>query len=189
MRYDVCILSEEESFARMLVLELTDRGRRTVAVQSEAALPSAELYLVDADRFPTAEPLGRTLRYGYSLPEDTENGLRRPFLLTALVEAATLGEVRKGLVLLPQESSVRLDGLRIRLTPLEYALLSRLAEENGRPVSRQVLYADVFGGHGDIGAVNVYIHYLRRKLEQDGRRLILARRGQGYALRREEDEG
>ena len=187
MRYDICILSDDASFSRMLMLELTDRGRRVTLTDSEGALPEAEIYLIDADRYPDAAPNGRVLRYGFSVAEDGEGALRRPFTLTALAEATAGGAVRRGLFLLPKECAVRLDGAHIRLTRLEYALLARLAAADGAPVAKEALRREVFGEESDEGVVNVYIHYLRRKLEGGGRRLIYALRGQGYALRREED--
>ena len=187
MHGDICILSDEESFARMLYLELTERAHRVLLCPSPDALPPADLYLVDADRYPDCHPRGRTLRYGRSI-ENGPDSLHRPFPLADLHALTVQESPRRGLRLLPAESAVLLDGLHIRLTRLEYALLARLSSAEGKPVSREVLLTEVFGGEGDGGVLNVYIHYLRKKLERGGRRLLFALRGQGYMLREEEGQ-
>ena len=187
MQYDICIVSSEASFARMLALELSDRGCRVTLTDGRGSLPPAAMYVVDADEFSDFSFEGKTLRYGFCFSEDGEGCLRRPFLLSDFVRACENGGTR-GFSLAEGEESVFLDGVRIRLTHLEYLLLARLAAEKGSPVSRKVLLLDVFEGAEDEGLLNVYIHYLRKKLEKNGRRMIFAVRGQGYVLRGEEDE-
>lgn len=187
MRYDICILSDESDFAHMLRLELESLGCKVALAASPDAPPAAALYFVDADRFPTALLPGRILRYGRSIPVGSDEGWHRPFRLAALASLADGDARSRGLRLLPQENAVLLDGEHIRLTAKEFALLSVLADAAGRPVSRESLRIAVFSDEKEAGIVNVYIHYLRRKLERDGRRLIVALRGQGYALRRGEE--
>jgi len=75
----------------------------------------------------------------------------------------------------------------VKLSPTECRLLSRLAQEAGQPVSRQVLSAHLWSqqdGRGCEGMVSLYIHYLRKKLEDDPRypRYIRTKRGGGYYL-------
>ena len=69
----------------------------------------------------------------------------------------------------------------------EYALLLLLLEHQGGSVSRQQILEEVWG-QSDEGAnanvIEVYVRYLRRKLEENGeRRLIHTVRGVGYTLR------
>ncbi|GMV98138.1 MAG: DNA-binding response regulator [Phycisphaerae bacterium] len=81
--------------------------------------------------------------------------------------------------------SVQRGGRTIELTPREYALLEYLALRAGQVVSRTDLWEHVYDFHSDAGSnvVDVYIGYLRRKIERPGRpRLIHTRRGQGYLL-------
>jgi DNA-binding response OmpR family regulator len=49
-------------------------------------------------------------------------------------------------------------------------------------VSREALKRAAFVNGGDDRMLNLYIHYLREKLEQDGIRRIFASRGKGYYL-------
>lgn len=79
----------------------------------------------------------------------------------------------------------RRDGEAIDLTAREYALLEYLARRAGEPVSRAEIWEHVYDFHdcAQSNVVDVYIGYLRRKLERPGRpRLLHTRRGQGYVL-------
>jgi two-component system OmpR family response regulator len=74
---------------------------------------------------------------------------------------------------------------RVDLTAREYALLEYLARRPGVVVSRAEILEHVYDFQSDVesNVVDVYIGYLRRKLEHGGRgRLIQTRRGQGYVI-------
>jgi two-component system OmpR family response regulator len=76
-------------------------------------------------------------------------------------------------------------GHSVDLTPREFAVLECLAANAGRVVSRQRLLEQVWDGNSDGSAnvVDVYVGYLRRKLERpSGRRLIRTVRGVGFLL-------
>lgn len=81
--------------------------------------------------------------------------------------------------------SARRAGQRLDLTAREYALLEFLAVRAGELVTRTDIWGHVYEFDSDAhsNVVDVYIGYLRRKLERSGRpRLIHTRRGQGYVL-------
>ena len=75
-----------------------------------------------------------------------------------------------------------LDGKEIRLTEVEATLLSRLIAEGGDFVSRERLLTDVWGDGAEGSVINVYIHYLREKLERQGEKIILSSRSRGYKI-------
>ncbi|MBP5209639.1 MAG: winged helix-turn-helix domain-containing protein, partial [Clostridia bacterium] len=77
--------------------------------------------------------------------------------------------------------AVRSGGRVIALTPRESAVYRLLYEAGGAAVSREEIHRRVWGGEGDPSVVNVYIHYLRRKLSDGARQPIRHVRG-GYAL-------
>ncbi len=192
MLYDVCILSGEADFSCLLTYELEDRGLRVAQVcdAPAAAAVMAAVYLVDGDAFHFIPQSGRLVTYGRALSTGQgEEGevWHRPFPLSAL---GTLlpGQSRRGLQLEPHGQAALLDGERIALTPREYACLACLFAAGGAPVSRADLLAAVWGNDaGDVGVVPVYLHYLRKKLERRGKKLIYVIRGRGYALRQEEE--
>ncbi len=92
------------------------------------------------------------------------------------------------LVLDPARHEVTRAGTRIDLTAREYALLEFLLRNRNRTVSRTSIIEHVWDQHfdSDTNIVDVYIRYLRRKID-DGfsPRLIQTVRGVGYALREE----
>jgi DNA-binding response OmpR family regulator len=73
----------------------------------------------------------------------------------------------------------------IQLTPREYALLEYLAMRAGQMVSRSDIWEHVyeFGSSASSNVVDVYIGYLRKKIEREGKSaLIHTIRGRGYSL-------
>ena len=78
-------------------------------------------------------------------------------------------------------------GEHIDVTAREYALLEFLALRAGEVVSRTEIWEHVYDFHSsaESNVVDVYIGYLRKKIERpDLPRLIHTRRGQGYMLGR-----
>ncbi|MCA9490889.1 MAG: response regulator transcription factor [Myxococcales bacterium] len=76
-------------------------------------------------------------------------------------------------------------GVEIRLTAQEFALLRYLAERTGRVMSRTRLLSGVWDTMHDPGTniVDVYISYLRAKIDKDfDRPLLHTVRGVGYVL-------
>jgi len=77
-------------------------------------------------------------------------------------------------------------GRRLVLTPLEFDLLHWLVRHPRQVFARQQLLDAVWGGGSAAtsNVVDVYIGYLRAKLEAEGGgRLVHTVRGVGYALR------
>jgi len=80
---------------------------------------------------------------------------------------------------------VRRGGQPIELSPKEYALLEFLLRNPGRPVTRAAIIEEVWRIHGDsiTNVVDVYINYLRRKIDAGADRpLIRTIRGVGYQI-------
>jgi two-component system copper resistance phosphate regulon response regulator CusR len=78
---------------------------------------------------------------------------------------------------------------QIILTNREFALLETLATASPRPVSKATLVDRVWDHYFDPGSnvVNVYVNYLRKKIDLPGLKpLIHTLRGVGFALREED---
>ncbi len=125
----------------------------------------AELTLLDADTLPlTVADKGATLvlcSHDASLPRGARL-LRVPFDLYAFADTC------------------RAAISTTALTPLEERLLALLRAAEGQPVSRETLMQALWGDEGTEDKLNLYVHYLRKKLEADGVRRIFACRGRGY---------
>ncbi len=122
--------------------------------------------------------------------------LRKPFeplILLARVQALLRRRDRErpqplvvgGLALDPLTRRVTVEGRDVTLTPREFALLEYLLGHAG-PVAKVDILSAVWGGDfdGDPNIVEVYIGYLRRKLDEDGEpSFIRTVRGVGYRIR------
>jgi two-component system, OmpR family, response regulator QseB len=85
------------------------------------------------------------------------------------------------LVLNPASREVTQDGKPVELSCNEYAVLEMLITHNGRILSRKFIEEGLYGWDEGVesNAVEVYIHYLRKKL---GKELIRTVRGVGYSI-------
>ncbi|MEU5867664.1 response regulator transcription factor [Nonomuraea sp. NPDC047529] len=167
---------------RAIVLDATTGGR--LLPRLRAALPGVPvLFLTPPDSPPDR---ATWLRAG------ADDYVTRPFSVDEVVirlhgllrrSAAPLAV---GDLTLDQETrQVRRSGKEIRLTPTEFELLRLLMRHPGRALSKaQILdrvWAYDFAGQGNI--VELYISYLRRKIDADRRPMIHTLRGVGYVLR------
>ena len=73
-------------------------------------------------------------------------------------------------------------GRKIALTELEFSLFSVLYKARGQFVPRNIIHSKVFGEEHTDGAINVYVHYLRDKLESEDEKVIISSRKQGYKI-------
>jgi len=86
----------------------------------------------------------------------------------------------------PSTREARRDDLQLQLTVTEFNLLHLLLRHPRQVLERLQILNDVWGYDfgGDDNVLEIYVGYLRRKLEADGRsRLIHTVRGIGYVLR------
>ena len=92
-----------------------------------------------------------------------------------------VGELR----LDPATRTVTRAGLEVELTAREFEVLELLARHDGHVVSRRQMLEQIWDGDddGSPNVVDVYVGYLRRKLEDpSGRQLIRTVRGVGFML-------
>lgn len=128
--------------------------------------------------------------------------LRKPFSFVVLM-ARLRALVRRGaparpvvltcgeLTMDPASVTVSRAGAIVELTPREYAVLEVLMRANGDPVRRQDILDRVWGFDDEPASnvVEVYVRYLRQKIDQpfDGPALIRTVRGVGYRMCGSED--
>jgi DNA-binding response OmpR family regulator len=95
--------------------------------------------------------------------------------------------LRAGEVTLDQQSRrVTVRGTDVDLSPKEFALLELLLRNAGRVLSRDQIIERVWGYDAELEdtIVDLYVHYLRRKLASAGaQRVIETVRGAGYTIR------
>ncbi len=78
--------------------------------------------------------------------------------------------------------TIRFKNRIIQLTEIEFSLFFALAKREGEWVERRLLLDEVWGRDTDGTLLNVYIHYLREKLECEGEKVIISSRKFGYKI-------
>ena len=155
---------------RLPVLMLT--GRDAVADRVQALDAGADDYLVKP--FSIEELLAR-------LRALARRG-RAPATAPSAMEVLELEDLRLNLA----SHEVSRGGVPVHLSHTEFQLLRCLLAEAGRVQSRQSLLEQVWGDNfvGDANVLDVYVRYLRRKLEPPGQpTLIQTVRGVGFLLK------
>jgi two-component system OmpR family response regulator len=122
--------------------------------------------------------------------------LTKPFSLVVLV-ARLRALLRRGaperpavlsagdLELDPASKQVRRGGVDVPMTPREFGVLEFLLRRKGQVVSKREILEAVWDPHfeGDANVVEVYVGYLRRKIDTPfGRQAVVTVRGMGYRL-------
>lgn len=132
------------------------------------------------------------------LDAGADDYLGKPFALTELVARVRALTRRRDKPVIPdllQAGDVTLDqqthevtvaGELVELSPKEYALLEYLLRNAGQVLSRGQILERVWGydAEPEGNVVDLYIHYLRRKLDRRGSPSIIRTiRGAGYLVR------
>ena len=137
----------------------------------------ADIRLVDVDT--VKDMTGEFL----SMSREAGADIALPFPLGTISDILSEDKEEAELLTLSEgERSAYLRGERIKLTELEYALLGRLMSARGEYTSKEDILRDVWNNEADAGIINVYIHYLREKLEKRGEKIILSSRKCGYKI-------
>lgn len=131
-----------------------------------------------------------------ALDTGADDFLSKPFSFVVLV-ARVRAIARRGagprplahaigdVVVDPGRREVTVGGTSVELTPREFSLLEALARRSPEVVTKADLLDEVWGADRDVdpNAVEVYVGYLRRKVDAPfGRTAIQTVRGAGYRL-------
>ena len=172
MKKHVGIITDDLILYNKIRLLLRDSANVTLAKTDEGA-DRYDLLLADTDvatEKPGAVPIGE----GGRIPRT----FRHEDLIKALENS---GEPEASISLSTTGNEAYVSGEAVRLTEVEYKLLEVILASDGF-VSKETLLKTVWGDGYDLGVVNVYVHYLRRKLERDGKKVIISSRNEGYKI-------
>ena len=173
----ITVMTRDALLGRRIALIFRNGYAVTACDGAEEA--AGGITVVDLDAFPEGE--GDV----YLCRSEREGALRIPFLTEELI-AEVEGAVRRtaqSIGLISGRRAVRLRGEVIHLTEVEHRLITVLLRApKGEYVGKEKLISEVWGGECDGGVVNVYIHYLREKLEKNGEKIIVCSRREGYKI-------
>lgn len=177
MQKRIAVITVDRFLFQKIFLSLRDASVKMISVSeaSEEELLGFDVCIWDIDQAPMPEYCDSRF---ISLGRDGAL-LSRPFSresILALLSSEGESKMRLG------ERRAYLHGEEIKLTELEFALLKRLVRAGGEFVSREELLKSVWGEDADGGILNVYVHYLREKLEKHGEKIIFSSRKYGYKI-------
>lgn len=197
---DVIILTGSESLATVIAVELIGLGYSVGKLGDR----ECRLLVVDADSHTALGGVGavrhKSLLCVSREPEKIGDRIACDAILRRPISSEQLRESASALLKLPEikatvptvrvkkdkirlnaeEHTVSLNSKKIQLSENEFAIFSHLYKKRGEPVSREELTDTI--GHGGGNEIDVYICFLRRKFEADGKRRIFTVRGVGYKL-------
>ena len=182
----VCLLADRtEDFSRTIELELATLYERVLTVDNPEKIPPCDLLVVDLDHTRAPQHTEAARRIGYARRERTVGFplFVRPFRMAELRALVTLGDGEVSLRPSGDYRTVTVGSEAIALSDREARIFGLLYEAGGAIVSRRILAEAVFPqADAPEDSINVYIHYLRKKLERNKKRLIRSHRGGGYSL-------
>ena len=173
---EILVLTKDKRLGQLLKIILRGDGRVTVA---EGRTDASEYDYVIADIDSVDCPVA-SLKIS---PKGAAGAMPCPFRheeLLRRVRAVGKGE-KQSLSISEDKRIATLGDKRIALTEVEGRLLYILINAGGF-VSRETLLKRVWGQDNDSGIINVYIHYLREKLEKGGEKIIISSRKSGYKI-------
>ena len=196
---DVYVICSDKIFRRMLCIELSEYGANVLPEESRINPPCALVISAPDIGKVTIPDDCLTVIFGYpeelatfknispaavlSRPFDTEELMRALFGESKASPSPTIRRMTEAgrLSVDGEKRTVSYKGISSRLTKREFALFEYLYSRRGTEISRGELYDNVWGGGDGENVVDVYICYLREKLENKfGVKLIRTVRGKGY---------
>lgn len=182
-------LADEQTFD-LVLLDLNGHGATSLDILQGIRVRKPDLPVVLINGAGPAEERVRGLNAG------ADDCLAKPFAfaeLVARIRAVLRRGNRSGQARLKVEDleldrvshTVQRSGQEIELSPKEYALLEFLMRHAGQPVSRAAIVEQVWKLNFDTmtNVVDVYINYLRRKVDAGHDRLLIRTvRGTGYQI-------
>ena len=168
----VGVYTENEYLFQKIRLELSGIAE-AIRMKAESD-GKCDIYLVDADTPAFVNIQGLRMKRG-------GGDISLPFRIGSL--RALLEQEKKSFIeVIDSQKSVRVGKNTVKLTELEYSLFTLLFGRHGEYVSREEILSAVWDGRADRGIINVYVHYLREKLESEGEKIILSSRNYGYKI-------
>lgn len=191
--------SVELNFARMLQIELKSVfcDAETVVEQETAYAMNKDFVICNIDGVSNAESIlanckcKKVIFYTKNNEIECNNAdcFVRPFLTSDLLNLINDSKDRntgnEQVTVNRLERSVQIGTVSAKLTELEMSLFQCLANADGEAVSREEIAKSLWNeSFGHSNKIDVYVSYLRKKLEEKlNRKIIFSVRGYGYRMK------
>lgn len=170
----ISVVSKDKYLLRIFDIRLSDKAITVMEFDKNADVIVHDLDTVEA----LPETDAKILRVSR---KDTPDALKLPLPPSFFEELVSQPSTKPLIFLSSDGKHVTVRERTVKLTSHEYSLLSLLISGNGNYTSREEIANKVWDGASD-SLVNVYIHYLREKLETDGEKIIISSRKYGYKI-------
>ncbi len=167
----IAVLTKDLFLFQKIKLELSNEAEAVLSEQD-----ASSLCLFDLDTAAGDIPKG-----ALTMSRINHADIEIPFRVGAV--SALLCEQSDSLLTVDESSKCAvLHGEKIKLTEVEFTLFSLLFSKRGEYADREEILNTVWNGEKDAGVINVYVHYLREKLEKNGEKIIISSRKCGYKI-------
>ncbi len=193
----------ELEYSRMINLELSEHGITVIREKSPKIAPDAQIIIINtasAERISSLKlkndpdfPVICCVKHISGAVSDGIIILKRPIDIDAfcqfilkIASNSRSGLDKKALTIDEKNQTVLCCGEKIALSEKEYRLLLYLYTQRGETVTREDILKNAWGisRFNSTNIVDVYIRYLRKKLdERFDLRLIITVRNKGYLLK------
>ena len=170
----ICVITRNKILFQKIFLDISDEYE-CICAESASGV-RADVFLCDID---TVSP---ELDSQITLSREKNADIALPFSLGEIKRALEGGGSAHTLTYNEYSRRVSVNGRGVELTEGEFSLFLSLARRRGEWVSRRTLNEEVWGRESDGTLLNVYIHYLREKLEGGGEKIIISSRKSGYKI-------
>lgn len=174
----VLVISDDKYLIRKIELELFQKA--DVYTSSNGDAFDAVVVDCDSENSFDGKYVSKTV-IKVSRNEKEDGTILLPSPLGFFKELLFESGEKKLLLLSEDDKCAVLGNKKIKLTSHEYALLKLLLSGGAEYTARDVISKEVWNGAND-GLINIYIHYLREKLEKNGEKIIISSRKYGYKI-------
>lgn len=171
----------------LLDLNLPDIDGQSLLSEFKAEKGMSQIIILTAENEPTS--IARNLQNG------ADDYMVKPFTadeLFARIHARLRDQKTQSPVLKIHDITINTEAVEVKkgnklieLTHTEFELLRYLVENKNKVLTREMILSRIWSSDPNIETrvVDVYIGYLRKKLEVGGGKLIYSKRGYGYVIR------
>lgn len=172
----------------LLDINLPDVNGNDVLKKIKTLYPEIKIILFTAESDPHSVASGLNLGADDYITKPVDSAV----LLARVVARLRLTSLEDGehikihdLTINEASHEVARAGKTVELSPQEYKLLVFLARNKNRVLSRDMILSRIWGGNPDIETrvVDVYIGYLRKKIDFVKPKLLQSKRGFGYLIK------
>ncbi len=169
----------------LLDINLPDLTGIDVFKKIKSLYPDVKIVMFTSESHPDSVAKGLNLGADDYITKPVDSNVLLARVSARLRKQADSGKLKVADVVIDEGShEVTRDGKHIELSAQEYKLLVFLVHNKNQVMSREMILSRIWSGNPDIETrvVDVYIGYLRKKIDFKEPKLLVSKRGFGYMI-------